>query len=104
MKRTFITYTMKKEKPIETQIYLCNYFYQGQTWSVEIHATSLKDAEQRINAIGKGRVIGQLVCNIPLGIGKRRKGKRKRVKMRSISRFGSLMQFMRLVKRLFRWR
>lgn len=48
------------------KVYLCDYIYQGEKWSVEIQALSYKDAEDRMKAISKGEITGELVFSIPV--------------------------------------
>lgn len=50
------------------KIYLCDYQYEGHTWSIEISATSFKDAEKRLNALKHGEIVGQLKASIPIPI------------------------------------
>lgn len=48
------------------KVYLCDYIYQGEKWSIEIQALSYKDAEDRMKVISKGEIIGKLVLRIPV--------------------------------------
>lgn len=46
------------------KIYLCDYQYEGHTWSIEIHATSFEDATKRLRAIQQGEIVGELKASI----------------------------------------
>lgn len=50
------------------KIYLCDYQYEGHTWSIEIHATSFEDATKRLNALRYGEVVGELKLSIPIPV------------------------------------
>lgn len=54
----------KNVDPYKT--YLCDYIYKGEKWSIEIQALSYKDAEDRMKAISKGEITGELVFSIPV--------------------------------------
>jgi hypothetical protein len=46
------------------KIYLCDYRYEGHTWSIEIHATSFEDATKRLRAIQQGEIVGELKASV----------------------------------------
>lgn len=57
---------MQKTK-LKYRTYLCDYRYQDQFWSIKIEALSYEDAKNRMKALSSGRVIGQLISEIPIG-------------------------------------
>lgn len=49
--------------------YLCDYKYQGKTYSVNIRASSIEDAQERLAAIiNNGKIVGELKLSIPIPI------------------------------------
>ena len=48
------------------RIYLCDYHYDGHTWSIEIPATSFEDAKSRLSALRYGEIVGELKVRIPV--------------------------------------
>ena len=52
--------------PSEDKPYLCEYRHEGATWSVEIHASSFEDAENRLKALSRGKVLGEIKLTIPV--------------------------------------
>lgn len=60
-----------KAETSECKIYLCDYQYKGHKWSIEIPASSFKDAEQRLNALRtlrNGEIVGELKLSIPIPV------------------------------------
>lgn len=49
--------------------YLVSYRHDGAQWNIELPATSLADAEQRLSQLHFGRVDGELIANIPGSMG-----------------------------------
>lgn len=49
--------------------YCCEYDHEGRPQAIEIYATSWEDAEQRLKAIGFGKVVGTLEGVYPVGMG-----------------------------------
>ncbi len=50
------------------QRYQCEYRHHGQTWGVEICATSHADAQARLRSLGmNGEVRGRIALKVPLG-------------------------------------
>lgn len=49
--------------------YLFEYHHEGGTWMVEIHATSLDDAQARIRKLPLAKPLGELVAKVPAQIG-----------------------------------
>jgi hypothetical protein len=47
---------------------LCDYQYDGHNWSIEIPATSFEDAHNRLEALSKGKIAGELKLSIPVSI------------------------------------
>jgi hypothetical protein len=56
---------MSQEEQFKT--YLCDYYYQGQKWTIDIPATSLQDAQERLKAIHSGEIVGELKFRILAG-------------------------------------
>lgn len=54
-------------KPYKT--YLFEYFHEGATWSIEIPAASLEDAQARIRKLPWAKPVGELVAKVPAGYG-----------------------------------
>lgn len=50
------------------KIYLCDYQYEGQKWSIEISATSFEDAGKRLSALKYGEIVGELKFSMPAPI------------------------------------
>ena len=50
----------------ESKTYLCDYKYEGATWSIEIKATSFEDAQKRLRALVRGEIVGELKFSIPV--------------------------------------
>lgn len=46
------------------KVYLCDYQYEGYTWSVEIPATSFDDARKRLQAMQQGEIVGELKLSV----------------------------------------
>lgn len=46
--------------------YLCDYQYKDNTYTVEIKATSIEEARDRLRCIGRGEIIGELIITIPV--------------------------------------
>jgi hypothetical protein len=46
--------------------YACEYEYQGHKWAAYIDATSIENAEARLRCLGRGKVLGELICTIPV--------------------------------------
>lgn len=53
----------------EFKTYLFEYFHEGSKWQIEISATSLDDAQARINRLPWAKPVGELVARIPVGFG-----------------------------------
>lgn len=53
----------------KTKIYLCDYWYKGQQWSVEISAESWEEAQQRMRCVGQGKIVGELQVTLPCALG-----------------------------------
>jgi hypothetical protein len=47
--------------------FVCEYRFDGSKWSVEVWASTLEEAEMKLRAMGKGKVLGQLAATIPAG-------------------------------------
>ena len=56
---------MAKNNCTTYKIYLCEYRFEGETWSVEIPATSFEEAKLRMGALQHGNVAGVLMGSIP---------------------------------------
>jgi len=48
--------------------YLCDYQFKGKTWSVQLKATSFNEAEERVQALSKGKIVGELMLTIPFPV------------------------------------
>lgn len=53
----------------EFKTFLFEYFHDGKKWMVEIPATSLDDAQARINKLPLAKPLGELVARIPARAG-----------------------------------
>lgn len=49
--------------------YLFEYFHEGSKWQIEIKATSLDDAQARINRLPWAKPVGELVATVPASMG-----------------------------------
>lgn len=49
----------------EFKRFLVSYRHDGAQWNIELPATSLEDAKQRLSQLHFGRVDGELIANIP---------------------------------------
>lgn len=49
--------------------YCIEYEHEGSKWALEIWAESWEDAEQKVRAIGYGKVLGTLEFTLPVGLG-----------------------------------
>jgi hypothetical protein len=49
--------------------YLFEYFHEGSWWSVELPATSMDDAQARMNKMPLAKPVGELYANIPVRLG-----------------------------------
>lgn len=73
-KEASVSTQLAKEKTafeLESQkfkTYLCDYQYEGSTWSVEISATSFEDAENRLKALNHGEIVGELKLSVPIPV------------------------------------
>lgn len=51
----------------EFKTFLCSYNYEGKSWNVDIKATSLEDAKNRLRSLScNGKVDGELFVSIPI--------------------------------------
>ena len=55
---------MKKVKK-----FIFTYHHHDEWWDVHIHATDLDDAKQRVAKLPHSKPVGELVCEIPTGLG-----------------------------------
>jgi hypothetical protein len=51
------------------QVYLFEYFHEGSWWSVKIPATSMDDAQARIDKMPLAKPVGELVAEVPARVG-----------------------------------
>lgn len=49
--------------------YLVSYRHDGAQWNIELPATSLADAEQRLSQLTFGKVDGEIIAKIPGSMG-----------------------------------
>jgi hypothetical protein len=49
--------------------YLCDYWYQGKQWCIEIPASSWEDAQKRLRSLSQGKVVGKIEAVIPGKLG-----------------------------------
>jgi hypothetical protein len=49
--------------------FLFEYFHEGSKWQVEIVATSLDDAQARINRLPWAKPVGELIATVPASLG-----------------------------------
>lgn len=49
--------------------FICEYTFNGERWGLEIKATSLEEAEQRLRSLSQGRILGELAAKIPYQLG-----------------------------------
>ena len=49
--------------------YLVSYRHDGAQWNIELPATSLEDAQQRLGQLHFGRVDGEVIANLPSSMG-----------------------------------
>lgn len=56
--------------------YLCDYQYEGETWCIEIPASSWEDAEARLKRLAYGRVVGEVKAVLPARLALRREAPR----------------------------
>lgn len=59
--------SMKNEQ--EYKSYLFRYYHNGSWWNLEIPATSLEDAQERINKLPNAQPLGEMMARIPAGLG-----------------------------------
>lgn len=50
------------------EVYLFEYFHDGSWWSFEIPATSVEDAQARVNKLPLAKHLGVLHAKIPVGV------------------------------------
>lgn len=53
----------------EEETYLCEYFYGGSRWSIDITANSYEEAEAKLRSLSRGKVIGVVKASIPAHLG-----------------------------------
>jgi hypothetical protein len=51
------------------KVYLFEYFHEGSWWTVKIHATSMDDAQARMNKFPLAKPVGELFAEIPARYG-----------------------------------
>lgn len=56
-------YPLKSEVTVKR--YAFEYQHKGAAWLIEIHATSLEDAKQRLHKLPMSRPLGELVAKVP---------------------------------------
>jgi len=49
----------------EFKRYLVSYRYGGSQWNIELPATDIEDARQRLSQLALGRLDGEIVADIP---------------------------------------
>jgi hypothetical protein len=54
--------------------FICDYSFDGQMWSVHIHAKSFAEAEERLKKIAHGKIVGMSKVEIPYELGWLAKG------------------------------
>jgi hypothetical protein len=60
---------MSSQTPNSFKVFLFKYFHDGRWWMVEIPASSLDDAQARINKLPHAQVMGEMVAKIPASVG-----------------------------------
>ncbi|WP_374526006.1 hypothetical protein [Sphingopyxis sp.] len=53
----------------EFKSYLVSYRHDGGEWNIELPATSIEDARQRLSQLHFGRVEGEVIARIPSSLG-----------------------------------
>jgi hypothetical protein len=61
--------TVELENYSQSKSFLCEYKFQGSTWAIELRAESHKEAEERLEQISHGKVLGEIKTKLPVGIG-----------------------------------
>ncbi len=51
------------------QRYLVSYRHDGDEWNLELIASNVDDARQRLRSLTLGRIEGQVVAKVPAGLG-----------------------------------
>jgi hypothetical protein len=49
--------------------YLCDYYYEGERWSIEIPAESWEDAKARLKRMAYAEVVGEIQSTLPVEFG-----------------------------------
>ena len=55
-----------QSNPNEYKTYLVDYRYKGQTWCIELTATSWEDAQARVKCLVNANVAGEVALKIPV--------------------------------------
>lgn len=53
----------------EYKTFLFEYFHEGKSWLVEIPATSMDDAQARVNKLPLAKPLGEVFAKIPARLG-----------------------------------
>lgn len=80
-------------KTDDYRTYLCDYYYKGDKYSVDIPATSFEEAEERRRAIGRGEVVGELMMRVPVGVPNRFVSGFKALLRKALKMFRVLLRF-----------
>lgn len=51
------------------KVYLFEYFHEGSWWTVKVPATSMDDAQARMNKMPLAKPVGELFAEIPARLG-----------------------------------
>jgi hypothetical protein len=51
------------------QKFICDYSFEGHSWSVHVYAKSFEEANQRLKRISNGTIIGISIAEIPYQLG-----------------------------------
>jgi hypothetical protein len=69
MKPFSIRNTVELENYSQSKSFLCEYRFQGSTWTTEIKAESHREAEKRMQQISQGKILGEIKGKLPVEVG-----------------------------------
>ena len=55
----------KQQNSTSYKPYCCEFAFDGKKWEIDIHARSRGEAEEKLKAVSRGKVLGELECAIP---------------------------------------
>lgn len=51
------------------KVYLFEYFHEGSWWTMKVHATSMDDAQARMNKMPLAKQLGEMYAEYPARLG-----------------------------------